>query len=71
MESLEEAIPLCYFEAWNIPQVEAYSNQITKILDFSRNFQIQELEDQIFYHISMSFLFQNGHLILYYSQMAT
>ena len=32
-----------------IPQAEAYSDQISKILDFSRNFQIQELEDRIIF----------------------
>ena len=60
MESLQEAIPFCSFEA--IPQAEAYSDQISKILDFSRNFQIQELEDQILSNYPP--LFPNGHLIL-------
>ena len=39
LKSLKEAIP----------QAEAYSDQISKILDFSRNFQIQELEDRIIF----------------------
>ena len=60
MESLEEAIPFCSFEA--IPQAEAYSHQISKILDFSRNFQIQDLENQILSNYPP--LFPNGHLIL-------
>ena len=50
MEALEAfAIEICSFEA--MPQAEAFadrcSDQISKIFDFSRNFQIQELEDQI------------------------
>ena len=53
MESLEEAIPSIErlrgegFSLETILQAAAKSDQISKVLDFSRNFQVKELENQI------------------------